>query len=315
MKINKIHIISLVIAIVLLSIKFILLKKPDTRLLYTAKKDVFIETVQVSGTYYKTATDTQKAASYATYQNALSNLAVARQNKEMADATMWAKNQAILNAENSVNYKNENIINPVTKKDYTELEKLSIDHSYTQAKKDFIAAENKYKEANISIAAAQAQADVARLDYEDISLEEPLLTVYVNEIYIPKIKIGQKVDIVFDAMKDTVIIGQIKSIDSVGTVTSGIVTFEVKIFIDDLPVGIKPNMTAIATIELINKKNVVTVPQSALIYKNNKTYVQKADNKPGDLTEVKIGEKGYSKAEILSGLNRGVKIVARPNVN
>jgi hypothetical protein len=312
MKINKIYLIVPILIILALVLKFTVLQKPDTRLLYTVQNNTFLETVEVSGIFNKTATDTQKAASFATYQNAVSNLATSRQNKQVADAAMWSKRQVVLNSENGINYKNDNTTNPTTKEDYTELEKLSIDSTLTQAEKDFRAAEIKYKEADVAIGAAAAQVNAAKIDYEDTLTNEPLLVVNVNEVYLPKISVGQKVTVVFDAMKDDHLTGKVEKIESVGTLTAGVVTFEIKVSINDLPLGIKPNMTAVAAIELINKKNTLTVPRSALIDKDGKTYVQLADAKNNILTEVQLGEKGYSKVEVVSGLNTGAIILARP---
>jgi len=312
MKINKIYFVVSTLIVLALVLKFTVLQKPDTRLLYTVQNSAFLETVEVSGIFNETATDTQKAASYATYQNAVSNLVTAKQNKQVADAAMWSKRQLVLNAENGINYKNDNTTNPTTKEDYTELEKIIIDSTLTQAEKDFRAAEIKYKEADVAIGAVAAQVNAAKIDYEDTLTNEPLLVVNVNEVYLPKISVGQKATVVFDAMKDDHLTGKVEKIESVGTVTAGGVTFEIKISINDLPSGIKPNMTAVAAIELINKKNTLTVPRSALIDKDGKTYVQLADAKNNNLTEVQLGEKGYSKVEIVSGLNAGAIILARP---
>ena len=52
---------------------------------------------------------------------------------------------------------------------------------------------------------------------------------------------------------------------------------------------------------------------SALIYQEGKVYVQKAEDRDDQLTEVRIGEKGFVKVEILSGLNSGTNVLARPN--
>ncbi len=313
MKIRKIYFIFAFIIIFAIGFKFLVLQKPDTRLLHTVQKETFLETVQVSGTFNKTATDTEKASAYATYQSAISSLIAAKQSKQAADATMWAKRQAVLEAENGVNYKNDNTTNPATKDEYTTLEKLSIDSAVVEAEKDFRSAETKYKEADIAISAAQAQVNLAKIAYEDTLEDEPYLTVYINEIYAPKISAGQKVNITFDAIKDLSLSGEVKSIDTTGTIDGGVVTFEAKIQVNDLPSSVKPNMTAIATIELIRKEDTFTVPMSALIYKDGKVYVQKAEDRDGQLTEVKIGEKGFVKAEILSGLNSGTDVLARPD--
>jgi multidrug efflux pump subunit AcrA (membrane-fusion protein) len=312
MKIPKVIPIIVLIFVVAVGFKTVVLRKPDTRLIYTAQEETFLETVQVGGIFHKTATETERATAYAAYQSAISALTTARQNKEAADAAMWSKRQVVLDAENSVNYKNDNTTNPTTKEDYTDLEKLSIDSKLVQAEKDFLSTETKYKEANISIAAAQAQINLAKIAYEESLESEALLTVYINEIYVPKVKVGQKVSVTFDSMKDKVFSGKVTSIDSVGTVDGGVVTFETKIEIADLPTDIKPNMTAIATIELIRKENAYSLPSSAIIYRNGKTYVQKLDSADGELTAVELGEKGFAKVEIVSGLENGTQVLVRP---
>jgi len=312
MKIHKTYLVVVLVIALAIGFKTIVLRKPDTRLLYTIQNETFLETIQVSGTFHKTASETEKASAYAVYQSAISALVTARQNKEATDATMWLKRQAVLDAENGVNYRNDNTTNPATKEDYTILEKLSIDSKLVQVEKDFRSTETKYKEANISIAAAQAQVNLAKIAYEDTLEDEALLTVFVNEIYAPKVAVGQKVNVTFDAMKDLVFPGKVTFIDSVGTITGGVVTFETKIEIDDLPADIKPNMSAIASIELSRKENTLAVPTSAIIYQDGKTFVQEASSKDGNLTEVKVGEKGFAKAEILSGLDSGTEVLVRP---
>ena len=312
MKISKTSLVVVLVIALAIGFKTIVLRKPDTRLLYTIQNETFLETIQVSGTFHKTASETEKASAYAVYQSAISALVTARQNKEATDATMWLKRQAVLDAENGVNYRNDNTTNPATKEDYTILEKLSIDSKLVQVEKDFRSTETKYKEANISIAAAQAQVNLAKIAYEDTLEDEALLTVFVNEIYAPKVAVGQKVNVTFDAMKDLVFPGKVTFIDSVGTITGGVVTFETKIEIDDLPADIKPNMSAIASIELSRKENTLAVPTSAIIYQDGKTFVQEASSKDGNLTEIKVGEKGFAKAEILSGLDSGIEVLVRP---
>lgn len=314
MKIKKTYLIIFFLVLFLLIFKFVVLKKPDTRLLFTIKKETFVEYIQVSGVFHKTATDTQKASALATYQNTLSALYTAKQNKEAADAVMWTKQQTVLTSQNNIDYKNENITNPATKKEYTDLEKTITDSALVQAEKDFRASEQKYKEADVSISAAQSQVNLAKLDYDDMLLDEPVITVNINEIYAPKIYKGQQATIVFDAFKDLQLKGYIKSIDQIGTNSSGVVTFETKIEIDDLPSTVKPNMTAVVNIEVIKKENTFAIPSSALILKEGKIYVQKSDDKNNNFTEVRLGEKGLVKVEVLSGLEDGDRILAKPDI-
>jgi hypothetical protein len=293
----------------------ILFKKPSTEINYTVKKEALVDTVQVSGTFNKTASEKEKALAYVNYQNAISSLKTAEQNKQAADATMWTKQQTLLNAQNAVNYKNDNITNPTTKKDYTDLEKLSIDSALVQAQKDFRATEQKYKEGDVSVTAALAQVNLTKLDYDDTLLNEPVITVNINEIYAPKVSVGQKVEIVFDAMKETTLTGQVKSIDPIGIVAGGIVTYETKVTINEIPTSIKPNMTALIVIETLRKDGVITVPNSSVIFKDGMYFVQKVNGKKKDLIKIEIGTKGLIKTEIVKGLTEGDVIVANPTQN
>lgn len=112
------------------------------------------------------ASDSEKATAYASYQSALSALSSAEQAKVTTQSLLEQNRQAILDAENRVNYKNDNQKNPATGKDYTELEKQSLDSSLTSAKQAFSATEKKYKEADIAIAAAQAQVNASWIAYQ-----------------------------------------------------------------------------------------------------------------------------------------------------
>lgn len=306
-------IIALLIIAGLFTTRMIVLKKPSTEILYTMKKENLVETVKVSGTFNKTATDEEKALAYLNYQNAVSALKTSQQNKLAADATMWTKQKTLLDAQNSVDYKNNNTTNTSTKKDYTDLEKVSVDGALIQAQKDFIATETKYKEADIAIGAANAQVTVTKIAYDDTIVNEPLITADVNEIYLPRIAVGQKTTIVFDAFNNQTTTGLVKSIDTVGAVKGGVVTYEIKISMDAIPSGVSANMTAIVAIETVRKNSILSVPNSAIIAKNNKNYVEQIIKQKTNLIEINTGIKGLAKTEVISGLGEKDVIVANPN--
>lgn len=306
-------IITLLIIAGLFTTRMIVLKKPSTEILYTMKKENLVETVKVSGTFNETATDEEKALAYLNYQNAVSALKTSQQNKLAADATMWTKQKTLLDAQNSVDYKNNNTTNTSTKKDYTDLEKVSVDGALIQAQKDFIATETKYKEADIAIGAANAQVTVTKIAYDDTIVNEPLITADVNEIYLPRIAVGQKTRIVFDAFDNQTTTGLVKSIDAVGAVKGGVVTYEIKISMDAIPSGVSANMTAIVAIETVRKNSILSVPNSAIIAKNNKNYVEQIIKQKTNLIEINTGIKGLAKTEVISGLGEKDVIVANPN--
>lgn len=154
------------------------------------------DSVQLGDELFKvrsTATDEEKASANATYMNAVSALKTAEQNKESLDAAMWAKRQAVLDAKNTRNYKDNNMMNPTTKSDYTTLEKQSIDDAVVLAEKDFQASEKKYKEAGVSVQAAQAQVTSAQFSYaatQDVIVKSPADGTITNLSYRPGDKVS-----------------------------------------------------------------------------------------------------------------------------
>lgn len=139
-----------------------------------------------------TATEAEKAEAWASYQAALSAQKTAEQTKLANDATMWTKHQTLLNARDDKKYKDENTTNPDTKKDYTELEKQSIDAAVVQAEKDFAATEQKYKESDFSIASGKALVNSTWIKYQatqDSIVKTPIGGTIGNVAYV----IGDKV--------------------------------------------------------------------------------------------------------------------------
>lgn len=137
----------------------------------------------------------------------------------------------------------------------------------------------------------------------------PRLTVSISEVYVPRVKVGQKAAVVFDAIKGETFAGIVESVDTVGTDRGGIVTYNARIVLNANTYQLKPNMTAIATIETFRKNGVLAVPGSAIVDLNNKQYVRIADDE-NRLIEVSTGIKGMTKTEITKGINEGTTIVA-----
>ena len=65
MKISKTSLVVVLVIALAIGFKTIVLRKPDTRLLYTIQNETFLETIQVSGTFHKTVTSALIALWYA----------------------------------------------------------------------------------------------------------------------------------------------------------------------------------------------------------------------------------------------------------
>ncbi len=155
-----------------------------------------------------------------------------------------------------------------------------------------------------------------------------LATISLNEVDIAKINLGQKVTLTFDAVENLTITGKVVEIDSVGTVSSGVVTYKVKINLDTGDNLIKPGMSVSATIITNMVQDVIVVPNSAVKSKNGLSYVEVFDSELlvdttvvlGSLSpvlpkqnEIEIGLIDDNNTEIISGLKEGDIIVTKTN--
>jgi HlyD family secretion protein len=156
--------------------------------------------------------------------------------------------------------------------------------------------------------------------------EEKIAEVTLNEVDIAKVKIGQKTTLTFDAISDLIILGEVIEVDSIGTVSSGVVNYTIKISLDTQDERIKPGMTISTTIIIEKKENVFLLPSSAIKNKNENNYVEvfndslllndgrsntiSGKNKP-EQKIIQIGISDDTKTEIISGLNEEDVIVIK----
>lgn len=147
----------------------------------------------------------------------------------------------------------------------------------------------------------------------------------LNEVDVAKINVGDKVTLTFDAVEGLTLTGKVVEIDSVGTVSQGVVSYTVNIGFDSQDTRIKPGMTANASIQTDIKQDVLAVPSSAVKTQGGTSFVQ-VFNPPLQNTggsqgvisavapqqvQVELGISDDSSVEILSGLKEGDQIVTR----
>ena len=96
----------------------------------------------------------------------------------------------------------------------------------------------------------------------------------MNEVDVAKIKVGQKTTLTFDAIDGLSIAGEVIDIDAVGTVTQGVVNYNVKIGFDTQDERIKPGMSVSATIIIEVKQDVLLIPNSAIKSAGEAYYVE-----------------------------------------
>ncbi|HRZ95487.1 MAG TPA: efflux RND transporter periplasmic adaptor subunit [Candidatus Moranbacteria bacterium] len=136
--------------------------------------------------------------------------------------------------------------------------------------------------------------------------------VQINEVDIANVNIGQEVALTFSAIDGLNVAGKVEKIDSIGTLSSGVVTYNVTINFDTLDSRIKPEMSVSASINTQTKQDVIVVPSGAVKIQNGENYVEvlNSGQTPVEI-KVKTGVSNDTETEITSGLKTGDKIVTQ----
>ncbi len=111
-----------------------------------------------------------------------------------------------------------------------------------------------------------------------IVTDKKLAQITVNETDITEIRLGQKVSMTFDAIDNLVASGEVVEVNTLGTVTSGVVTYKIKISFSTDDQRILPNMSVSADIVTDNKDNVLYVQNQAIKRDKDGYYVEKNSN-------------------------------------
>lgn len=155
---------------------------------------------------------------------------------------------------------------------------------------------------------------------------EPIAVISLNEDDVAKIKIDDKVTMTFNAISDLTITGKVAEIDNIGTVSQGVVSYNVKIAFDTQDQRIKPGMSVSASIITNVAADVLTVPVSAVQSQGNTNYVLTLDPKQTQsatgqtgitssiapkMAVVQVGISDDTNTQITGGLNEGDTVVTQ----
>ncbi len=141
--------------------------------------------------------------------------------------------------------------------------------------------------------------------------QKKIAGISLNEVDVSKIKLGNKATLTFDAVPDLNITGEVSEIDSIGTVSQGVVTYNVQIAFDTQDDRVKSGMSVSAAIITDTKQDVLLVPNSAVKSQGGAYYVEIPDATTPIRQPVEVGISNDTMTEITSGLKEGDSIVAR----
>jgi HlyD family secretion protein len=159
-----------------------------------------------------------------------------------------------------------------------------------------------------------------------IITSKKIATIPFTEVDIAKIKLGQKATLTFDAISNLTITGRVEEIDSIGTVSQGVVNYNVKISFDTNDSRIKPGMSTSVAIITNIKQNILAIPNSAIKTQNNASYIEvfntalpealpgiqgSISTTPPTKINIETGISSDTLTEVISGLKEGDIIVIK----
>lgn len=163
--------------------------------------------------------------------------------------------------------------------------------------------------------------------FTTLASEQLEAQITLNEIDIASVKLGNQVTLTFDALPDLSLTGKIIQIDSIGTVSQGVVSYNARVAFDALETAIRSGMSLQATVITDSSANVLLVPSSAVKTQGTSHYVEVVDQSIIDTistsgtsvttTElptrktVVIGKTNDTQSEIVSGVNEGELVVTQ----
>lgn len=232
---------------------------------------------------------------------------------------------ALLSAENAI-ATNENSLNTlVTGPDTLQIQaqKLSLSEAEQNYAYQSVASPIDGTVALIDVTPAQQVSNGTAI--ATVVTPNEYATISLNEVDAAKVSVGQKATLTFDAVSNLSIAGTVSEVDGVGTVSQGVVTYNVRVAFDSNDSRVKPGMSVNAAIITAADQNVLIVPSAAVKTQGNLSYVQELGTKytaaqaaagvtsatPPKNVPVTVGLSDNTNTEIVSGLSVGDQVIVK----
>ncbi|MFO1171628.1 MAG: efflux RND transporter periplasmic adaptor subunit [Hyphomicrobiaceae bacterium] len=180
-----------------------------------------------------------------------------------------------------------------------ELARLKIDRHVLRAPFDGVA-----RMRNVSVGAfigvgtpivGIEKIDVLKVDFR------------IPEILLAAVKVGQKVTVEVDALPEQTFDGTIYAIDPAVDVNGRSLWVRAKLTNESNL--LRPGLFARITIRGLDEREVVLVPESAIVPRGGESLVFKVENGKAVASPVTLGERRSGEVEVVSGLTAGTSVV------
>ncbi len=204
-------------------------------------------------------------------------------------------------------------------------------------------SESDLATADSELALAQAKYDAAKAALENLSIVSPFsgvvleanaqigvtinaeVTLFkvgdpkdlevqanITEEDFPIVSIGQEVELFFDARPELTIQGKLARIIPQRVEGSDSPLYDIYITLDEVPDGLADGMTADTAITIAKKEGVLCLPRAVVRASASDTTIVKVWDGVQEMErEIKIGLRGDTYVEIVSGLEEGEQVVTR----
>jgi HlyD family secretion protein len=144
-------------------------------------------------------------------------------------------------------------------------------------------------------------------------LSEVYVKGKVDESDIGKVYLGQPARISVESYKDRKFLGKVTKISPMGVEKDNVTTFEVRVSISNESGKLRAAMTANAEVILEEHRNVLTIPEGAIIYKKDKSTEVEVPDPTVETGKRRVavvaGISNGSRMEILKGLAEGQQVI------
>jgi RND family efflux transporter MFP subunit len=250
-----------------------------------------------------------------------------------SDVTGWlnqatSDNNSLLSAKNSIATNVNSLNNLLTGADALQVQAQQL--SLTEAEQNYayqsVTSPIDGIVAKISVTPAEQVSNGTAV--ATVVTPNEYATISLNEVDAAKVAIGQKSTLTFDAVNNLSLAGTVSEVDGIGTVSQGVVTYNVQIAFDSEDSRVKPGMSVNATIITQADQNVLVVPSAAVKTQGNMSYVQELSQKYSTAQEtagitsvtapknvpVNVSLTDGSNTEIVSGLSAGDQVITKTTV-
>jgi HlyD family secretion protein len=180
-----------------------------------------------------------------------------------------------------------------------ELDKTIITASF-----DGVVAAVYIKEGQQLSAMTYANPAISLIDPSEIKMNG-----VIDEIDVPKVKLGQEAIVILDALPDKEVKGRITFISPESTTEMGVVFYKTTITLENPDEELKDGMSATAEIIIEQHNDVLLIPNRAIQGSWENPHVEVVTDEQIEKRQISIGLSDGIYTEVLSGLEEGEEVI------